>query len=45
MWYQIVGDVRSYTMHAANIKDAWSCAMMELRYGFSGNRKVIDIKE
>lgn len=36
----VFGDKNSYLMEAKDYKDAWECALSELKYGLSGNKKV-----
>lgn len=45
MWYNVIGNIRSYRLHAKNLFDAWYCAKLETKYGLTGNTDIVTIKE
>jgi len=41
--YLVIGDKSAYTMDTKDCQTAWECAEKELKYGVSGNSKVITV--
>jgi len=41
--YIVVGDKNAYIMETATIQDAWEYAEKELKFGVTGNTKIMEI--
>lgn len=44
MNFLIIGNVKNYTLKAENVKHAWDCALTELKFNITKNKKVVAIK-
>lgn len=41
--YLVIGDKNQYVIESQNINEAWYCAEAEIKYGETGNTKIINI--
>ena len=45
MYFNVIGNINRYRIHAKDLYDAWKCALIELKYGITGNTSIKTVKE